>query len=81
VSVANQNERVVMQRIDEWSNDFSSGFDGVWHGYPKLSEETGLSIQKLKKICRELRNRGKIELKQTYDIDGKLHGSGYFISA
>lgn len=71
-------DTIVRQKIEEWSNDCHSGLDGVWYGYFALSDETGIPINELKKICKKLRTNGTIKLMPTYNEDGVICGSGYF---
>jgi hypothetical protein len=73
-------ETVVMQHITEWSNDCSTGWDGVWEGFDTLSKISKIPISQLKKIVKKLRGEGKLELRETYNEDGQLHGKGYFVA-
>ncbi len=70
-------DAIVRQKIEKWSN---SCYDGIWCGYSPLSDETGIPVNKLKKICKKLKTDGVIKLKPTYDDDGMICGSGYFIA-
>lgn len=72
-------ETVVMQHITEWSNDYSTGWDGVWKGFDTLSKISKIPINQLKKIVKKLYDEGKLDLRETYNVDGQLHGRGYFV--
>lgn len=70
----------VLDILKEWGKS-DSRCDGYWYGYSKLQQITKLSYVKLQLMLKQLEKEGLVERKETYNDDGKLSGSGWFLSA
>jgi len=70
----------ILKALDKWDKTI---FDAVWFGYSALADECGnkYSIKELKKGMKVLNAKKKVTLKPTYDGDGKICGSGWFLTA
>jgi len=77
----------VMLFFDVLHNDWSTGFkefDKVWFGYNTLQDilvEKGfltVSIKQLKHAMLILKKRKYVELKPTYNVDGRINERGWF---
>ena len=75
---ASETKERVMKVIKGWSAETTGGFDGYWHGYEMLCDETGAPVSELKRIMKELSKDGCVELRPTYNTDGVLCGRGWF---
>ena len=72
--------RKVLDILREWGKS-DSRCDGYWYGYSRLQQITKLSYVKLQLTLKQLEKEGLVERRETYSDDGKLNGSGWFISA
>jgi len=75
----------ILEILHEWE-DLSYEFDGVWLGYETLYDQLKekydivATDNELKQSMRYLKQKGHVQHKPTYDSDGKINGSGWFIN-
>jgi len=69
----------ILKVLQEWGKP-TGMFDGMWKGYERLADDTGIyDIKLLKKEMKILHKENKVELKPTYNDDGIINGRGWFI--
>jgi len=73
---------VILKVLDKWDEP-TDCFDAIWLGYNGLHDEceAKYSIKELKAGMKQLSQMGKVEMKPTYDEDGKINGRGWFLNA
>ena len=67
----------VLEVLSEWLG--CENTIGFWLGYKVLEDETKIPKKILQKIMAILRTANIVEYTSTVDLDGVLHGSGYFL--
>ena len=67
--------------IHRWSNETAhDGLDGHWYGYEALMDESGAEpLKECRRLVKELTTEKSIKREPTYDNDGRINGSGYFV--
>jgi len=68
-------DKNVLKVIKSWASD--GEYKGFWRGYDVLSEETGYSVKKLKKVMKRLLKNKKVTYESCF-IENRIHGKGYF---
>jgi len=73
---------VILKVLDKWDEPIDC-FDAIWLGYNGLHDEceAKYTIKELKAGMKQLSQMGKVEMKPTYDEDGKISGRGWFLNA
>lgn len=74
------NKDKIIDVLKVWAEP-KNGFDGYWHGYDALEDETQIDIPTLKKEMKLLAKDNLVELRPTYSDEYKISGRGWFLSA
>ncbi len=69
----------VLKAMQEWNKEKHPEFYSMWHGYSRLSDDTGFEKKYLQKAIKELASEGEVELLYTSNGESRVAGRGWFL--